>query len=118
MVRLFIAQLPAVVNRGNRHPPCKPPPYDIENAQLQDDGCCAPGANGAIVAFALNTGDQMSAQKPLCDSCGKPLMLKRTCTSVTLHCPVCGAAYPLKKFIHLMDEAMEQQLAGLRCDRL
>ena len=34
------------------------------------------------------------------------------------NCTGCGAEYPLAEFIHLMDEAMEEQLAGLRCDRV
>jgi tRNA(Ile2) C34 agmatinyltransferase TiaS len=60
----------------------------------------------------------MNEQQPLCDSCGNRLTLKRTCTSVTFLCPQCRAEYPLARFIHLMDETMEQQLGGLRCDRV
>ncbi|WP_394700230.1 dual CXXC motif small (seleno)protein [uncultured Desulfosarcina sp.] len=33
-------------------------------------------------------------------------------------CTGCGASFPLSRFIHLMDETMEQQLAFLRCDRI
>nr|WP_269435719.1 dual CXXC motif small (seleno)protein [Desulfosarcina ovata] len=33
-------------------------------------------------------------------------------------CTGCGAEYPLAQFIHLLDEAMERELASFRCDRI
>ncbi|WP_372681942.1 dual CXXC motif small (seleno)protein [Desulfosarcina sp.] len=33
-------------------------------------------------------------------------------------CTGCSAEFPLARFLHLMDDAMEQTLAGLRCDRV
>ena len=60
----------------------------------------------------------MKEQQPLCDRCNHRLTLRRTCTSITFHCPQCSKTYPLARFIHLLDEAMEQELGGVRCDRL
>ena len=60
----------------------------------------------------------MKNSKPHCDHCSHPLSLKRTCTSVTFHCPHCAREFPLARFIHLMDEEIEAQLGQIRCDRV
>lgn len=60
----------------------------------------------------------MSSPQALCEHCRHPLNLKRTCTSVSFCCPQCAKEFPLSRFIHLMDEEMEAQLAGIRCDRV
>lgn len=60
----------------------------------------------------------MNEKKPCCDNCQQPLVLKRTCTAVTFRCPQCNREFPLSRFIDQMDEALEAQLSGLRCDRI
>ena len=53
-----------------------------------------------------------------CPSCGKPLTIERSCREVRMRCPACGKSFPLKDFIGQADEAMEQFLENVYCDRI
>ncbi|MBD5646582.1 MAG: hypothetical protein HDQ89_02815 [Desulfovibrio sp.] len=53
-----------------------------------------------------------------CPSCGAPLTIERSCREVRMRCPGCGKSFPLKDFIGNADEAMEQFLENVYCDRI
>ncbi len=60
----------------------------------------------------------MLSLKLRCRRCRTPLELRRTCTAVTLCCRACGAEYPVADFRERIDEAVEESLADIPCDRL
>ncbi|GAB7080416.1 dual CXXC motif small (seleno)protein [Megalodesulfovibrio paquesii] len=53
-----------------------------------------------------------------CERCEQPLSAQRGCQEVTLRCAGCGAQYPLTKYSQRMDEALEQFLENVYCDRM
>ncbi len=60
----------------------------------------------------------MGSRELRCRRCRTPLELRRSCTAVTLRCGACGAEYPLADFRERIDEAVEESLADIPCDRL
>ncbi len=60
-----------------------------------------------------------SAQTTIaCARCKKPLMARRSCHEARLHCEGCGKDYAIGDYIKEMDEALEQFLEALNCDRV
>ena len=53
-----------------------------------------------------------------CKHCGTPLFIERSCHEVHMFCPKCGKAFPLSEYIALADEAMEEFLNSVYCDRM
>ncbi|MCA1945978.1 MAG: hypothetical protein LDL30_11975 [Desulfovibrio sp.] len=53
-----------------------------------------------------------------CERCQQPLMARRGCQQVTLHCEGCKASFPLLKYSQRMDEALEEFLENVYCDRM
>ena len=53
-----------------------------------------------------------------CKHCGMPLFIERSCHEVHMFCPKCGKAFPLSEYIALADEAMEEFLSSVYCDRM
>lgn len=53
-----------------------------------------------------------------CPRCGTPLLIERACREVHMRCPACNTQYPLRDFIGQADEAMEQFLENVYCDRI
>lgn len=53
-----------------------------------------------------------------CDRCQAPLTARRGCREVTLECETCKARFPLEAYSRRMDEALEQFLENVFCDRM
>ena len=52
-----------------------------------------------------------------CKKCQKPLVVERSCQSVALVCEHCGARGTLNEYIDKMDDALEEFMEGVFCDR-
>ena len=46
------------------------------------------------------------------------VFIERSCHEVHMFCPKCGKAFPLSEYIALADEAMEEFLSSVYCDRM
>ena len=53
-----------------------------------------------------------------CRECGKPVIIERSCHEAHLTCPACGKSYPIQEYIREADEAMEDFLNHVYCDRM
>lgn len=53
-----------------------------------------------------------------CRACGRHVEARRTCFQVYLHCPDCGAQFPVEDYLQCMDEALEEYLGSVYCDRI
>lgn len=53
-----------------------------------------------------------------CPNCGKNLHICRSCHEVHMSCPACHKNFPLKDFIGQIDEAMENFMENVYCDRI
>ncbi len=53
-----------------------------------------------------------------CDKCQKPLTAQRGWREVMLRCTACGASFPVSQFSQRMDEALEDFLESVYCDRM
>lgn len=60
-----------------------------------------------------------SAQTSIkCHVCQHPLIVQRACRQVSLHCEKCGKDFPLQQYIPEMDDALEQFMENVYCDRV
>lgn len=60
-----------------------------------------------------------SAQTTIpCSCCSAPLEARRSCHEVTLYCPSCKRTFPVQDYIKKMDEALENFLEALQCNRI
>lgn len=60
-----------------------------------------------------------SAQTTIpCAVCKKPLMARRTCHHAYLQCEHCRKDYQVQEYIKDMDEALEDFLEAINCDRV
>lgn len=53
-----------------------------------------------------------------CERCQQPLTAQRSCQEVVLRCMACKAQFSLAKYSQRMDEALEQFLENVYCDRM
>lgn len=53
-----------------------------------------------------------------CKDCGKPVTAHRYCREVRIECPDCGAAFSLEQYVPQMDQALEDFLENVYCDRM
>lgn len=53
-----------------------------------------------------------------CPACGDKLHIARSCREVVMRCPGCDKQFPLRDFIGKADEAMENFLENVYCDRI
>ena len=53
-----------------------------------------------------------------CPQCSEKLRIARTCHEVFMRCPGCGRHFDLAEYISKADEAMEEFLASVYCDRI
>lgn len=53
-----------------------------------------------------------------CPDCGEKLEIARSCHEVFMRCKQCKKTWPIKEYIHNADEAMEQFLENVYCDRM
>jgi len=60
----------------------------------------------------------MVKSKGNCPECNSRLFLQKTWKSVFLRCRSCNSRFPVEKFIELMDDFLEDQLANVRCDKI
>lgn len=60
----------------------------------------------------------MTSVPPRCTSCSAALTLQQTCLRIFWHCPACGKNLPIEAFPELIDDAMEERLANVRCNRI
>jgi ribosomal protein L37AE/L43A len=60
----------------------------------------------------------MATAPPRCKSCSAGLELRQTCLKIFWHCPACGEDLPLEAFPERIDDAMEERLANVRCNRI
>lgn len=54
----------------------------------------------------------------VCPDCGQKLHIGRTCHEVFMHCPACKKKFTLREFIGKADQAMENFLENVYCDRI
>ncbi len=54
----------------------------------------------------------------VCKHCGTPLFIERSCREVHMFCPTCGKRFPVAEYIAQADEAMENFLDQVYCDRM
>lgn len=53
-----------------------------------------------------------------CPVCGSKLHISRSCHEVHMRCPHCSNEFPLKDYIGKADQAMENFLENVYCDRI
>jgi uncharacterized protein YbaR (Trm112 family) len=53
-----------------------------------------------------------------CPCCSARLKAVRSCREVTMRCAACGAAYPVRELLAVMDEAFEEEVGFVPLDRL
>lgn len=53
-----------------------------------------------------------------CAHCSQPLIAKRSCHHAYLHCDACSKDYEIQEYIKEMDEALEEFLEAINCDRV
>lgn len=53
-----------------------------------------------------------------CPNCNKNLEIARSCHEVFMRCQNCRGKWPLKDFIQNADQAMEEFLENVYCDRM
>ncbi|HBE94793.1 MAG TPA: hypothetical protein DDW80_05040 [Desulfovibrio sp.] len=53
-----------------------------------------------------------------CPRCGARLKAVRGCREVTMRCAACGAAYPVRDMLQVMDDAFEEEVGFVPLDRL
>lgn len=53
-----------------------------------------------------------------CRHCDGRVEARRTCFQVYLQCPNCGASFPVEEYVHSMDEALEDYLENVYCNRI
>jgi hypothetical protein len=59
-----------------------------------------------------------SAQTTIpCKQCQKPLVARRTCHEAYLYCEHCARESPVSAYSAQMDDALEQFIESLNCDR-
>lgn len=54
----------------------------------------------------------------VCPNCPDKLHIVRTCHEVFMRCPSCGAEFPLQEYIRQADDAMENFLENVYCNRI
>lgn len=64
-------------------------------------------------------GRARSAQTTIpCHVCAEPLKVERTCHEVFMRCETCRKTYPVSDYVGEMDDAMENFMEGVYCDRV
>lgn len=53
-----------------------------------------------------------------CKHCRTPLIAERSCRRVTLSCPQCRVSFDLLDYADQMDEALEDFLGQVPCNRI
>ncbi len=53
-----------------------------------------------------------------CKECGEPLVAERSCRRVILTCGRCRCSYELAEYAEAIDEALEEFLGSVPCDRV
>lgn len=60
-----------------------------------------------------------SAQTTIpCHQCGQALMVERSCQEVYMWCAHCKKRFEATEYIPEMDDAMEEFMEGVYCDRV
>ena len=60
-----------------------------------------------------------SAQTTIpCKECGTPLEARRSCFRAYMRCETCGKDYELNDYVKDMDDALEEFLEAINCDRV
>lgn len=60
-----------------------------------------------------------SAQTTIpCHTCGQHLKVYRSCHVVTLQCEACKKVSPLQEYVSEMDNALENFMENVHCDRV
>lgn len=52
-----------------------------------------------------------------CRQCNTPLVAERSCHKVFLTCPSCGKTVDVAEYAEVMDEALEEFIGNVPCDR-
>ena len=52
-----------------------------------------------------------------CRQCKAPLVAERSCRKVTLTCPSCGVSVDVVEYADAMDNALEDFMGNVPCDR-
>lgn len=52
-----------------------------------------------------------------CKDCETPLLAERTCHEVFLSCPTCGKSVDVAEYLDQMDDALEEFIGNVPCDR-
>ncbi|MDL2209579.1 hypothetical protein LJC26_02105 [Desulfovibrio sp. OttesenSCG-928-O18] len=53
-----------------------------------------------------------------CKHCKTPLVAERSCRCVTLSCPKCRVSFDLSEYKNQMDDALEDFMGQIPCDRI
>lgn len=53
-----------------------------------------------------------------CSLCSTPLKAERACREVTLYCERCDKRFAVRDYFSQMDDALEDFLAAVPCDRV
>ncbi|THB66475.1 MAG: hypothetical protein D6E12_10515 [Desulfovibrio sp.] len=53
-----------------------------------------------------------------CRKCGHNVEARRTCFTVYLSCPDCGSRFEVEEYVQDMDEAFEDYLENVFCNRI
>ena len=52
-----------------------------------------------------------------CEECATPLLAERTCHKVFLSCPSCKKSVSVTEYLNKMDDALEDFIGNVPCDR-
>ncbi len=66
-------------------------------------------------AFSRQRGVQTTIP---CHKCGEPLRCERTCHEVYMRCEKCNERFEAAEYIPEMDDAMEDFMSAVYCDRV
>lgn len=53
-----------------------------------------------------------------CHECNGRLDVERTCHTVYMHCTECKKDFPVQEYIKEMDDALEEFMEGVYCNRI
>lgn len=71
------------------------------------------------IMWSATFGRARHAQTTIpCHTCGQPLRVERTCHEVFMRCETCSKSFDINEYIPEMDDAMEQFMEGVYCDRV
>lgn len=60
----------------------------------------------------------MTPALPRCKACRSPLELRQTCLNIFWYCLACGGKHEIEEYPEYIDDALEERLANVYCNRI